>query len=233
MRILAAALALLFALCSASAEAFKQYTHAKPIAVDTDMAYLLIRAVYHESMMTKTPAATLVRTLAPGETDPNVVKLDGDDEYTHVGDEWTYLVAVKPGTYVIFGADFGPGVRTSLCLGTVKFEAKPGVITDLGYVLVALFREPTAIPELKDLIAVKRYNDPSPMLLTVRPYREGMPVPTPLAGLPRAPADYRAFAAFPNYLHSAVDRMVPVPDVLDYDTNGHVVDLKALPEKKP
>ena len=48
----------------------------------------------------------------------------------------TYLNEVKPGTWIWYGPMFmganGSAMGTCLCMGTVRFEVKPGVITDLG-----------------------------------------------------------------------------------------------------
>jgi hypothetical protein len=68
---------------------------------------------------------------------------------------------------------------------------------------------------------------PTPFVLAVRPFADGMFVPLQLSGLARASADYRAVGKFPNYFGGPIDRMVPVPGVLDYDADGNVIDLKA------
>ncbi|WDF71423.1 hypothetical protein [Novosphingobium sp. KACC 22771] len=66
---------------------------------------------------------------------------------------FTYLEAVKPGTYVYYG----PVMRdpaglvvggTCMCMGTVEFDVKPGVITDLGNQLAFKTQADPAIPKL-------------------------------------------------------------------------------------
>ena len=54
---------------------------------------------------------------------------------------FNYLTAVKPGTYIYYGPVLmQPGGITGgicFCMGTVRFEVRPGVITDLGNFLIA------------------------------------------------------------------------------------------------
>jgi hypothetical protein len=57
---------------------------------------------------------------------------------------YRYLLGVKPGTYIWYGPTF-PGVAFvapdyCYCMGSVKFEVKAGVITDLGDFLVTVAR---------------------------------------------------------------------------------------------
>jgi hypothetical protein len=235
----AAAVALVLLVAQAHADDFEQFTHGRPITLREDRAYLFFRGLYHEDGR-GTPTAVLVRELTADEMgaagqahdkhgryteqEPNVLGFDGDNEYTHEGDEWTYVVAVKPGTYIVAGVGF-----TSLCLGTVKFDAKPGVITDLGYILIARNREKTPAPELQDVVARIRRDQFMPFVLAVRPFVEGMPVPVAIANLPKVSADYHVVRSFPNYFHTLVDRIVPMPGLIDYDSEGHAIDLKATP----
>jgi hypothetical protein len=44
--------------------------------------------------------------------------------------------------------------------------------------------------------------------------------------LPLAPADYGAVGAFPNYLGARLNRLAPMANVLDYDGDGQVIDLR-------
>jgi hypothetical protein len=232
MRISAVILALAVACTSASAsdDAFKQFTDGRPVTLQPDKAYIFYRAVVQDSIWTVVLGRTFVRLLSSDELklaqarrdkdghfteEPNVVMVTGEDEYTKTGEEWTYLIAVKPGEYLLIGPQVRHTQPGSLCLGTVKFEAKPGVITDLGYI---------------DWHPNKRWPMIPPRgehkMIGVRPYEDGMPVPTTLANLPRVAGDWRAVAWFPNYFRSLIDRIEPVPGVLDYDDDGRVIDLK-------
>jgi len=165
---------------------------------------------------------------------PNVVAMLAEQPYMQAGGESVLLTAMKPGTYILSGialqswATRGKGeMVSSLCMGTVKFEAKAGVITDLGEILAAREDQPTAIPELADVtgkgvLAVGIL----PYAVAVRPANASMLAPSALVGLPRVPANYRAMPAYPNYPGTHLNRLAPVSGVLDYDKDGQVVDLK-------
>lgn len=171
------------------------------------------------------------------KADPNVLAMMADEPYARAKDEVTLLAAAKPGTYVLGGvsltnwASLNRGIMVaSLCMGTVKFEAKPGVITDLGAILAARDDEPTDIPELAQVVS----NKPNEFMVlaysvAVRPATAETPVPAPLAALPRAAADYRATGPFPNFPGAPISRLAPLAGVIDYDADGNVVDLQAAP----
>ena len=113
---------------------------------------------------------------------------------------------------------------TSLCMGTVKFEARPGVVTDLGKILATRDDFPTAIPELTVIVTAK----PSevvgwlPYDVAILPAVGSTRVHAALAALPHMPADYHAMPPYPNYAGANLGRLVPVAGVLDYDKDGDV-----------
>lgn len=165
---------------------------------------------------------------------PNVVMLMAAKAWQRSNGENVMLAAVKPGTYILGGvsatnwASKDEGVMVaSLCMGTVRFEARPGIVTDLGTVLLALDNQPTDIPELKNLVSGKENGLSFTNLIAIRPAPASTPPPAALAALQPAPADYRAMPAFPNYPAAALSRLAPLAGVLDYDRNGDVVDVKA------
>jgi len=49
----------------------------------------------------------------------------------------------------------------------------------------------------------------------------------PTKSLPLAPAGYGAVGAFPNYLGAGLNRLAPIANVLDYDGDGQVIDLRS------
>ncbi|HKY18347.1 MAG TPA: hypothetical protein VJL82_05385 [Rhizomicrobium sp.] len=214
--------------------------------ISPDKAYFLIRTREPEDL----PAGPLlVRALSPDELigamerhkkdprykePPNTVLMDGSIPFAKTGDEKTLLVAAKPGIYILaaeahVGSNFKDRgiMAVCLCLGTVRFEAKPGVITDMGTLLVARDDKPSPIPELASAVRGK-FVDISAVTVVValKPETDSMPVPESLANLPRVTADYRAQRAFPNYFGVPINRLIAIPGVLDYDDDGHVVDLK-------
>ena len=235
MRIATLLLGLLLLAVPSSAENAQHFKNGSPVVLQPEMAYLLYRSVVHEDWINPVERTLLIRVLTPDElseiqaphdknyafkTRPNLIVLVGNDAYAKSGTEWTYVAAVPPGAYILAGPPL-------LCMGTVQFEARAGVITDLGYILKTRSNGPTEIPELKPYAPAKHRVYFNPLLYAVRPYADGMFIPAALANLPRVSADYRAVDRFPNYLHFFIGRLAPVPGVLDYDAEGNVVDLKA------
>jgi hypothetical protein len=169
--------------------------------------------------------------------DPNVVVIEGNRPYEEINDkEHVMLVPVRPGTYIlgVIGHMSSmmdtPVVGICPCMGTVKFEASPGVITDMGAIWVVPDGEPTDIPELAKVVTGKdtELSDHG-WDIAIRPADPASHVPPTLRDLPRAPADYRATPSIPNYTGATLSRLAPLPGVLDYDKDGEVIDLKAKP----
>lgn len=142
---------------------------------------------------------------------------------------FSYLHAMKPGTYAYYGPIFtapnGGAMGSCYCMGTVKFEVKAGVITDLGnFLLVAPGRDP-AFP-LRGELKGSEFGIYNPQALgeTFGPVRYG--VPDTLKALPAVVADFRAQGLIENFYGINVSRMPPVEGVLAYDRDK-VIDLKA------
>lgn len=120
-----------------------------------------------------------------------------------------FLIAVKPGTYSIYGSVMllGTGYGgVCMCMGTLKFDARPGEVIDLGIFAiqgVAVGARPPRVP---------LYGHPLPTEL--RPF-DG-PLPARLQGLPVRSAEFRAAGKLPNYFGVTIDRMAPMPGVLGY-----------------
>jgi hypothetical protein len=231
-----------------------RFSNGEAVTVQPDQGYVLVRTFQFPGGRlsgTAMLAPIFVRVLSDDEVtqaralataDPdrwqdkiesNVVEPFADKPYALVGNEEYLLVALKPGTYILGGAALtnwimvSSGIMTtSLCMGTVKFEVKPGVITDLGAVLGARDDLPTDIPELSGVVMGKPIgSEARPFTLAIRPGAQD--VPAALSALPRVPADYRAVGAMPNYSGAPLSRLAPLPGVLDYDKDGNVIDLKA------
>lgn len=142
----------------------------------------------------------------------------------------TYLVEVTPGDFVLYGTSFATGwsgVHVCYCLGTVGFEASAGEITDLGYFYADTVKFKSDIPELAAESGYGPSSDAGANFLlagTVRPVREDSFVPSTLDRSRLIAARYHAVGKFvtPNTL--GVNRLVPVPGVLDYD-RGQVIDV--------
>lgn len=162
----------------------------------------------------------------------NIENADLGKSYLKGEDEQVYLIELRPGDYVVYGASLGgiirPGLHVCFCLGTVGFTAKPGQIADMGYFLSDVVKMRSRIPELAPESDFGPSSDPSLVLLggTVRPAAAGLAVP---AGIPVTAvhvAEYRAIGRYFNPGAMGVNRLVPVPGVLGYD-RGKVLDLRS------
>jgi hypothetical protein len=112
----------------------------------------------------------------------------------------SFLVALKPGTYVIYGGAGLPGaigVGSCFCMGSVAFAAQAGQIIDAG----------TVKASVGDWYRPVDYVPP--------PAKPG--VPAQLAGRQVAPAKLVAAGKMANFFGTPVTRLNPVPGVLGYD----------------
>jgi hypothetical protein len=236
----------------------RQFKNGEAVTLEPDKAYFLARTYEFKGGAlrgTIQVAPVLARLLTDEEmreaaelreTDPdhwkekappNVVEMLPGEPYARANGESVLLTATRPGTYILVGVALTNWVSTdagqlvtSLCLGTVKFEAKPGVITDLGEVLAARDDIPTTIPELASIVTQKSFGfGVFPYDVAIRPVNSSTLLPASLAALPRIPADYGAMPAYPNYSGANLNRLAPLAGVLDYDKDGGVIDLKAKP----
>lgn len=140
-----------------------------------------------------------------------------------------YLIEAIPGDYVLYGLSWGTGpqmLAVCWCLGTVGFAAKPGVISDLGtmYFDKAKFR--SDIPELRDETGFGPSSDTPGFLLagTVRPDRRDGVDLSGLRGNQAVPATFHAVGLFVDRNNAGVNRLGPVPGILEYK-RGRPMDV--------
>ncbi|HYE28896.1 MAG TPA: hypothetical protein VEA61_11795 [Allosphingosinicella sp.] len=193
-----------------AAQSRQQFGSGDPIVVDPRSSYIFYR--------TNISGANIrfLREYEPGES-PGPVK--GGDPMSE-RDRWvqvrhgprltggregkTYLRAVRPGSYILYGnvavGNNGAHVGVCLCMGTLRFDAPAGQIVDLGTIL------------FPDVGASKR-----PWGVSVVPFDSTMVVPSRLAGLPRVAAEFRAAPKLDNIFGVEIDRHDAMPGVLAYD----------------
>ncbi|RIV87907.1 hypothetical protein [Aurantiacibacter zhengii] len=161
----------------------------------------------------------------------NLQDVDFSDTFSRASDENTYLVEALPGDYVLYGMtpSMGlPRLMVCFCLGTVGFHAPAGQITDLGYIIGDIARERSVIPELADETGYGPSSDVGLGVLlagTVRPARPGSSMPPELAGARVVAGEYHAVGRFLTPNTMGINRLVPVPGVLEYD-RGRVIDAR-------
>ncbi|AHE52752.1 hypothetical protein [Sphingomonas sanxanigenens] len=128
----------------------------------------------------------------------------------------TYVQAVTPGTYRLYGPmtvlPGGAVMGTCLCMGSVKFDVAAGAIVDLGDIL--LTPQTTTDRMLNGVQlgivppAADRTNDPR------------------LAALPIRPARFKPAGKLPNYFGLGISRLAAIPGVMRYERDN-IVDLTA------
>lgn len=132
----------------------------------------------------------------------------------------SYLIQVEPGTYSYYGPIMalpnGGATGSCYCMGTVSFEARPGVVTNLGDFLSLGWADDEAM-KLTAAVA-----PPTGRIAAPASY----PVPAVLAQHSVVPADWRAAGKLNNFFGIAVSRMPPVEGVLGYERDK-VIDLRA------
>lgn len=147
-------------------------------------------------------------------------KSDGEDK------RFSYLIEVEPGEYTYFGPLMqlpdGQVFGQCYCMGSVKFEAKPGQITSLGDFLSLDWADRKALEQ-------------STFERELLPDRPAQPtdwsVPESLNALPAAQAELRASGKRNNFFRALVGRIPPVPGVLAYNRDVPV-DLIGLAEQR-
>jgi hypothetical protein len=142
----------------------------------------------------------------------NFLEVSPGPVFDREGGTFTYLIAVPPGTYAVYGTtvSFGAGpVNMCQCMGSVRFDAPAGRIVDLGVVGYS---------------GIEGGYSVTPVITpVVTPYTPDMARPARLNGLPVIPAELRAVDKIPNYLGGLINRHSPLRGVLRYD-GDRVID---------
>ncbi len=144
----------------------------------------------------------------------------------------TYVSSVKPGTWIWYGpimmAPNGTSVGSCNCMGTVKFEVKPGVLTDLGNSLALLPQwdsEKDVGRLLLDEMNAKRAANGKAPLKTLNTGQLRYGAPASLAAWPVAKAELQASGKLNNFYGLTISRVAPIPGVLAYKRDT-IIDVR-------
>ncbi|MBL0924697.1 MAG: hypothetical protein IBJ12_09580 [Sphingomonadaceae bacterium] len=134
----------------------------------------------------------------------------------------TYLHAVTPGRYRIFG-QFDPlvGIGVCYCMGSVSFDAEAGKITDLGTMTTDLSN--AGPPEKGDSSSPRA----AAYAMALEPVKDSTGIDVRLKSLSRNIADLRAAGKMANYYGIAISRLPAIPGVISY-RRDQIIDKKAL-----
>lgn len=145
-----------------------------------------------------------------------------------------YLTSVPAGTYIYYGnmlmAEGGGFVGSCYCMGSVKFEVRPGVITDLGNFLTAApVRDrghDVATIDLWRMLDAKaaKTGRPADWPVPAEPVSYGLP--ETLKAWKSAQAEFSASGKMNNFHGVTVTRLAPIPGILSYRRDT-VVDVRA------
>lgn len=150
----------------------------------------------------------------------NMVAATRNPQFTRDESGYTYLFAVQPGTYILYGAITAGGngpVGVCLCMGSVRFEVPEGRVVDLGEIRYPGAGTGEGRPARRNMASQ-----------TVVPATDASAVPERLAGLPIVRAELRAAGKLPNFFAVEIDRHPPIDGVLAYNRD-RVIDLRAEP----
>ncbi len=137
---------------------------------------------------------------------------------------FSYLQQVEPGTYVYYGpinlAGGNGVVGHCLCMGSIQFDVKPGVITNLGEAL-------ELGGTMMDSMNVD--HDGAAIALNLKPYPMkyvDYDLPEYLQQFESEIADLRASKKYPNRFGIPMERMRPLEGILAYDRD-RPIDVKS------
>jgi hypothetical protein len=190
-------------------------------------------------MATAQKKAAPARPVAPDEASFSIGDIEtrtavqfGPD-FAYIKDKangrYSYLMAVKPGTYIWYGPVlFDPSqgfVGLCYCMGSVRFEVKPGVVTNVGNFLTAAplaeQQKNAPLPDIRHSGGLSGFKVEVPASSAAVDFA----VPPSLEKWPVERAVFTASGKFNNIYGIMVSRLPPVPDVLAYERD-RVIDAK-------
>ncbi len=187
-------------------------TQAERAKQEANRAFELVRA------QSKNPDLTEAEFQLPPLELYNFINTTMGPVFDKQDGQYLYLIAVRPVSYVIYGHMWlsGPGdAETCFCLGTVQFDARAGQVVDIGRIRLNDDWDGTPLP-------------PNPAgnrpFALIPPGPGIVPPGDRLQGVTITPARFHATGKMPNYFGALIDRLPPIPGVLDYD-RGTVIDV--------
>ncbi|MEI6642497.1 MAG: hypothetical protein WCL10_10700 [Novosphingobium sp.] len=191
-----------------------------------DLAAWNLQASNARANKAEPPPAPVEPTLETFQFDPIDLRdaVSFGPQYVYAKGEPTYyLQAVKPGTYIWYGNVFGgnglPAAGTCMCMGTVRFEVKAGVVTDTGnwFLAAPKWGEDMDVARKTAMeAAAKRAAEGKQPQKTIPVGEVRFGRPASLKDWPSAQAEFHANPKLNNMLGIFVSRLAPVPGVLAY-----------------
>lgn len=150
--------------------------------------------------------------------------------YAKQGANFAYLEELKPGSYIWYGPVFygkGQGyLGQCYCMGTIRFDVAPGVITNLGNSLFAMPRwqddKGAPTPRIIENSGLNGFE----IKLPEKSGELNYTLPTELASYTEAVPEFYAVGKINNFYRQMIARIAPIDGVIAYDRD-RIVDLKA------
>ncbi|MDB5704072.1 MAG: hypothetical protein JWN66_1188 [Sphingomonas bacterium] len=150
----------------------------------------------------------------------------GGGKFLEDGEMRTVLLELPPGDYIVYGSTIGGGgLVTCNCLGTIRFGARAGVITNLGALYADKVHKPSPVPHLEDNLGPSMFAYGFVFGQALVPADASTPVPAALAGLPVEPARIDIVGEYYEPGAGNINRLAPIPGILGYK-RGRPVDLR-------
>jgi hypothetical protein len=206
---------------SAAVDDARQFRAGEPLAAEASEAYIFFRADEKNGnylLMRERPTSQSGTPGSQAGDDPRRepgrwFRITNSPRFTAAKNEATYLVALPPGSYVVYGniavVSDSIAVGTCLCMGSVRFEARAGEVADLG-----------------ELIWPDVRRSERPWAIRVVPYDGSMSQAPQMAGLTVRPASYSAAGKIPNYFGVEISRHPALAGILAYARDS-VIDVKS------
>jgi len=210
---------------------YHEYKAGEVVAPAPEMAYLLVRSIDLWGFRFVRIAGDDGAVADPKE----FVEFPGYRSFDKSPLVRTHVLAVRPGTYWLYGEKTGFHLEgpflNCLCMGTIRFEAKAGMLTDLG--TIRDLAKETANGKRPDARGVSHrlLGNRAERAILVEPVSDKDPVPASLTGLTRVPAAYRAAGNLPNIEGTMIDRISAMPGIIRYEKDAIIDDKtgKRLP----
>lgn len=164
----------------------------------------------------------------PAIEQENMVSIGPFNRFAKEKGRSIFLHMVPAGHYAFYGPIIIAAAAggTCLCMGSIQFEVKPGQIVNTGTMVGNWMAERAKAKAEGRPVPPFTTEFPGKMTTTSwLPPVAGDAIDPRLASFTIVPADLHASGRVPNYFGLQIDRLTPVPGVLDYDRDK-VIDLK-------
>lgn len=133
---------------------------------------------------------------------------------------------MPPGTYILYGGTVGGQfVVTCNCLGTVSFETRAGMISEIGSLHIDKVHKESPVPHLEDNLGPQMFQYGLILGQALVPANKTTPVRAALRAFPIEPARFAVVGQYYSSGNNSINRLAPIHGLLGYE-RGRPVDLR-------